>query len=508
MPIAESDLIPVVDYARSSSDKAKDEHTVKDQQMVNEQTAKRLGCRIVARFKDNDKSAAKEGVIRDEFEEMLKILRAGKLADGTPVMGAIAVNDDRLIRRAGDYERFVDAVTYDEGRVYADKRGFKDLYSEDVESMGLMGAVISRMEVKKTRRRVRQWHRTRAERGTTPGGPRPFGWMDDKRTRHPDEAELIRKAVEGLIAGRSCHSIIRDWREKGITTRRGNDWTLSSFKKMISNPRLCGWRMINNELILDQGDANGQNREPVVGNWEPIIAPDQWQAAQAIFRARRGKNVGPAGDVISTLPQDFRDHRHLLSGILRCGRILDDATVCGAKLRANKQKSGNHAYCCRPRPEGCGGISRQAAKVDEFVSEAVLAKLEERSATARADVGPWSRQQELDDKVEQLRELRSRFAKRTISNTLFFDEVERLEPEISELRTHRETHLLASQQAARDVTDIRRRWYSDTDEDRLDISQKRAYIREALHAVVIHPQGKGNSRTFEADLLELIWREG
>ena len=49
-----------------------------------------------------------------------------------------------------------------DGRVFADARDTKDLYSENVESMGLTGAVISRMEVKKMRRRVTQWHRKRA----------------------------------------------------------------------------------------------------------------------------------------------------------------------------------------------------------------------------------------------------------------------------------------------------------------------------------------------------------
>jgi len=35
---------------------------------------------------------------------------------------------------------------------------------------------------------------------------------------------------------------------------------------------------------------------------------------------------------------------------------------------------------------------------------------------------------------------------------------------------------------------------------------QRAYIRKALHTVIIHPAGKGN-RKFNPDHLELIWRE-
>jgi len=504
MATTERDLIPVVDYARASADKRKDEHTVKDQQAVNERTAARLGCRIVARFADNDKSAAKESVIRDDFEAMLKVLRAGRLADGTPVMGCIVVADDRLIRRAGDYERFVDAITYQEGRVYADKRGFKDLYSEDVESMGLMGAVISRMEVKKTRRRVRQWHRTRAERGTPPAGPRPFGWKEDRVTLDPVEATLIREAVKLIFAGRSINSIVREWQRKEVKTPRGNEWIAGPFKTMLKNPRLCGWRAINGELVTDdQG-------EPVVGAWEPIISPEEWQALQAIFNQRKGKQVTKYG-IAGPLPLDHREHRYLLSSILRCGRILPDGAMCNAKLRASWQPDrSTHRYFCRNKASGgCGGLSRRGDKIDEFVGEAVLAKLEQRTAQARQDVGPWPGERELKELEEQLSELRARWGMRKVSNRLFFQEVERLEPEIDRLRAERERHNLTAQQANADMSDIRRRWYSETDEDRLDISQKRAYIRQALHAVIVHPAGRGfgGRAGFNPDLLELIWRE-
>ncbi|MFD0857098.1 recombinase family protein [Actinomadura adrarensis] len=501
MPSTDRDLIPVVDYARASTDKAKDEHTVRDQQTVNEGTAARLGCRIVARFADNDKSAAKENVLRDDFEAMLKVLRAGKLSDGTPVMGCIVVADDRLVRRAGDYERFVDAITADEGRVFADKRGFKDLYSEDVESMGLMGAVISRMEVKKMRRRVRQWHRSRAENGIKSNGRRPFGWQEDRLTLDPVEAPLMRRAAESFIAGKSMNSIVKDWREKGVKTSRGNEWTMNTLRAALDNPRLCGWRMIRGELVT------GKDGKPVCGEWEPIITPEQWEAIQAIFNARRGKQITYSGQAVSALARDHREHRYLLGGILRCGRILPDGAMCGQRLKADKQPRGNgHRYMCRAATQGgCGGLSRQGEKTDEFISEAVLAKLEERSVTARTDIGPWLRQRELDEKEEQLRELRTRFAQRRISNSLFFDEVERLEPEIAQLRADRERHSLAAQQTSADISDIRRRWYSETDEDRLDISQKRTYIRAALHAVIVHPAGKG--KRFDPDLLEPIWRE-
>ena len=241
------------------------------QHAVNRATAARLGWTIVREVTDNDKSAAKPGVVRDGFELMLRALKKGELSDGQPVQGVIVVADDRLVRRPGDYERFVEAITYQDGRVYADKRGPKDLYSEDVESMGLIGAVFSRIEVRKMQRRARQEHRRRALAGRPPGGRfRAFGWKDDRRTLEPAEADAIKKAVERIIAGGSIASICRDWQQRDLRTPVGGIWTKTSLRRVLMSPRICGWRMINEELITDPLTS-----EPVQGDWEPIVTPDQ-----------------------------------------------------------------------------------------------------------------------------------------------------------------------------------------------------------------------------------------
>jgi Recombinase zinc beta ribbon domain len=262
--------------------------------------------------------------------------------------------------------------------------------------------------------------------------------------------------------------------------------------------------MIGGEIVTDE------DGRPVVGDWEPIITQDQWQAIQAIFRARARKTTEATGSAPALIHQDEREHSYLLTGFLRCGRILDDGTMCGTKMRAQimKRREEGYVYRCRTKPNGgCNGVTRNGPKVDMFISEAVLAKLEHDVQVKSRDLGPWPRERELAEKDEQLRELRKRFAARKISNTLFFEEVERLEPEIADLRKDRERHALAAQQVSTDITDIRRRWYAEDDEDRLDLSQKRAYVRAALHAVIVHPAGRGYGKTFNPDLLEPIWRE-
>lgn len=81
--VTERDILPVVSYARISADQERDEHGIQHQHKVNRQTAERLGWTVVAEYTDNDKSAAKSGVVRDEFEAMLRALRTGE-APGRP----------------------------------------------------------------------------------------------------------------------------------------------------------------------------------------------------------------------------------------------------------------------------------------------------------------------------------------------------------------------------------------------------------------------------------------
>ncbi len=164
---------------------------------------------MVAELTDNDRSASKAGVVRESFEVMLKALTAGRTGDGAAVRGVVVLNEDRLARRAGDYERFVEALTVDDGRVFADERGLKDLYAEDVEGMGLVGVAFSKIESRKVRRRMKRFHRARAEDGKPAGGTRPFGWAEDRLRLDPVEAPLLAKAAVEFAAGRSLNSIVR-----------------------------------------------------------------------------------------------------------------------------------------------------------------------------------------------------------------------------------------------------------------------------------------------------------
>jgi hypothetical protein len=360
--------------------------------------------------------------------------------------------------------------------------------------------VISKMEVRKMQRRMRHSHRRRAEEGQPVGGHRPFGWNNDRLTLHPVEAPLLRRAIEGFIAGRTLDSIVKEWRLHNIKTTVGNDWTARSLKLAVWNPRVCGWRRIGppeaGELVF------GPDGSPVIGSWEPIVSSEQWTAVDAIFQERRGFRLRRDGSVLGALPDDFREPRYLLSGILRCGRGREDGTICNFKMRCQGNRKGltYHLYYCPGKTVGgCGGCARRGDLVDEYVTEAVLAKLEERRPVDLTQ--PWPRAGELATAKAKRAELVNGWRSDFISSEVFWPEVRAIEDQIKILQAESSRHVLLSERATANVANIRARWH----DGRLDLSQKRQYIREAVHAIIIHPAG-GGRRAFNPDLIELVWQ--
>ena len=119
---------------------------------------------------------------------------------------------------------------------------------------------------------------------------------------------------------------------------------------------------------------------------------------------------------------------------------------------------------------------------------------------------PWAGAEELENSQGQLDELGRVWRAGGISNEFFFANVRHLEEKIARLRAEQSRYALQVERRKLDVEDLRRRWYAPEEEGGLDIMRKRAYVREALHAVIVHPNGRGRA-AFNPDLLEPIWRE-
>ncbi|MFF9621764.1 recombinase family protein [Streptomyces griseosporeus] len=353
-------------YARTSEDsRQRDCHGVRYQLRINERTAHEYGCRVVATYTDNGRSASKEGVVRHGFERLIEDLTLGHTPDGRPLDGVVCVADDRLYRRPEDLARFFTALTSRPGRVYLDPEGCRDPYGQEGLMQALRSLDVAATETQVRSRRLRDWHWARAAEGVPHSGPRPFGWLEDRLTRHPREAGLVERAISDRIAGKPVRAIARDWCDLGVTGTRGGRPTAQTVTQIITAPRVCGYRSNRGKLLLVPGTDR-----PVLGNWEPIVAPDSWEAVCGTFSPgslylhrgsgaprRTGERRTPA--------------RHLASGFLRCGARRSDDARCHGAMCAQKGRSRRspYVYTCR----SCGRCSISGPLADEALERLLLA---------------------------------------------------------------------------------------------------------------------------------------
>ncbi len=245
-------------------------------------------------------------------------------------------------------------------------------------------------------------------------------------------------------------SIVSEWNRAGIRTPRGNQWRTNSLGHVMSNARNCGWRELDGELV------RGDDGEPVVGDWTAIITPDKWMAIRAMDDARRGKRVDQKGNPVADLPEDHRDPSHLLTGIVRCGKVKPNGKVCNMPLRVRPDGKVFRYACKAPSAGGCSGVARRGDLVDYFISELVLTKMGEADFSA-AEVGDWPGETEYRATSDQLDVLTDQWMKKQVTNDRYFRILPRLEADVARLRAERERFVAARELQERKKRDRRRR---------------------------------------------------
>jgi DNA invertase Pin-like site-specific DNA recombinase len=147
------------------------------------------------------------------------------------------------------------------------------------------------------------------------GGPR-FGYDYDRRTGYTvneDQMKVLKNAYERYVAGESMRALALEWNSLGLTTLRGNRWSLQSISRMMDTGFAAGLirERTNPPTSSEAGGSNGRSiwcfdvwRE---GKHEPIIDRETWDA----YKKRRDEQALMAPRLRTTV--------HTLSGLMTCG---------------------------------------------------------------------------------------------------------------------------------------------------------------------------------------------
>jgi DNA invertase Pin-like site-specific DNA recombinase len=428
-----------------------------------------LGWQVVDEYVDNDLSAY-TGKRRPAYQRMLEDVANGHLD------AVVAYHADRLTRRPIELERFVETVTAAGVRhVRFVSGGELDPGNGDgLLVLRMLAAVAANESASKSRRVRRKLDEVAASGRPHGGSRRPFGYEDDRITIRPDEAEVIRQAVDRYLAGESLLSLCTWLNDAGVPTVAGGTWKSPTLRGLLRSGRIAGLREHRGEVV-----------GPAV--WKAIITP-----------AKRDRVLARMAEAAVSPRRSPR--RYLLSGLLRCHR-------CGHRLYS-AARVDTRRYVCSSGPDhgGCGGTMVDAHHVEALIADAVLYRLDTPELAAALagkaadDETASALSEQLAADRAQLDELAALFAERAITSREWLaarrpieERIETIQRRIGRLtRTDILGGLVGNGQ------DLRRRW------DDLNLTRQAAIVAAVLHHAVIGPGPRG--RGFDPNRVQPVWR--
>lgn len=483
--------------ARISDARGDDERGVTDQLADCLALAQRLGWTVgpaaTHQISENDTSAFKRRktvlpdgrselrTYRPKFRQALAMLADGR-ADGL-----IVYDLDRLARDPRDLEDLIDTVESSRPRVPVESvTGSLRLGGDHDIAMARIMVSLGNKSSRDTSRRVARARLRQATAGQFGGGKRRYGYEPDGVTVRESEAAEIRQAVDAVLAGVSLRQITLSLRERGVPTAAGGRWDTVTLRDLLLRPRNAG-------LAVHRPSGSGRvgppySEDEIVGRaqWEAIISEDEWRAVCAILTdPSRSNNAG-------------NTPRWLGSRIYRCGRC-DDGTTLVVMGSTNSAKRYARYTC----PEAWH-LARAAEPLDQMVTEALIARLEQPRTAALIPVAGQSDVAELRRQAESLRELLDEqarlHARRLIDARQLAAGTRELHGRLAEIEAALAEETQKSPLAAiAGRPDARQIW------EGLDLGHRRALLRALADVTVRGASRRGPG--FDPDSIEIVFRK-
>src|SRR5690606_22460098 len=147
-----------------------------------------------------------------------------------------------------------------------------------------------------------------------------------------------------------------------------------------------------------------------------------------------------------------------------------------------------------------GRMNISGPPVDKMVRELVWGVVERSMVGLEVQKEQvWSRQAELDDVEQQIKELQAKWERREIRASIYVSVLEGLESDRDALKADRALHTAQAQFPVRDDV-IRKGW------EGLSLERQREVVRSVLKAVLIHP-AKSRGANFNAGRVEPVFVE-
>ncbi|MCP3804964.1 recombinase family protein [Allokutzneria sp. A3M-2-11 16] len=456
----------------------------------NRKVIERIGASLGEQLKDG-LSAWKRSVRRPGWERLLERVESGE-SDGIVVW-----HTDRLFRQPRDLEKLIELG--ERGFKIYSAHGERDLSRADDRFILRIEVAQACKSSDDTSRRIKRRFATKREQGAGYlGGPRRFGWPgkdlawvpgpEETDKDRPDvtadqverERTALREGTDAQLAGIGQGTIANEWNAAGLRTALGREWIAVTVKSVLSRPMNAG-------LIEHDGKLVGRMEG------DPIVDPEDFERLRAIYAARRrGRVVG---------------ERYIGTGILRCW-------LCRMKLSAAPKDTvykdtgeRRAVYFCNKQRRGCGKVYGDRRAIDHELRLLVIARQSDSrhaSAVAAARARVADRLADLRAEIGECEQLQEALSERLGLREIRLDAFDRankpLAADLARLRAERDQ--LSGGNAdgpveAQPPEEVARQW------DDGDVSERRTMLTSALEKNVLYlkPAARTGARVFDRERL-------
>ncbi|GIO70147.1 recombinase family protein [Paenibacillus cookii] len=332
--------------------------------MANEFCSKR-NYEIVAVYKD-------EGITGTSIESRHDVRRL--LSDSNKnIFDAVLVwKYNRLARNQKDFLNMLDVFEKNNVRVIS--------CTEDIDISTPMGKMMLQMlgsfaefERNVIVENVKMGMKTRAKKGLWNGGSM-LGYKSEnkKLVIVEEEAFIVREAFKLYVSGKGFKSIAHEFNRLGYKTKRGQAFSITSIRTIITNPAYAGLIRFNKQQDWNEKRRKGTNPEPiiVVGEHEPIISMETWNKAQELFKLKSSK------------PTKTFDGHFPLTTLLRCPKCGQGMIGHRSKRTKNSDEYIRYYICGNSHYKGSAVCRANSIRAD-YAEQYVYSKLEEIATNDR-----------------------------------------------------------------------------------------------------------------------------
>jgi site-specific DNA recombinase len=322
-------------YVRVSTDEQVDKFSIPSQIRALKELAAKRGYEIPPACEFIDDGYSGENTNRPALTQ----LRAAVRARAVDIV--LAYEPDRLARRlsvqcvvADEIEAAGVALEFCSGEKATDPNS--RLFFQ-------MKGAFAEYEREKIRERTTRGRIEMARLGMRPSGRPPFGYALDKAGRrlvvNEAEATVVRRIYDWVAAGNSVRWVMLELGRRGVKTRKGARWAISSVDYVLRLRSYMGEGVFNKRIESKQADGSRKDGVRPESEWitfsvPPIITPESFARVQDQLARNREVCIGRRATT----------HVYLLRGLLRCG-------ICGARYSGMGTK-GRMTYRCNNNQGG------------------------------------------------------------------------------------------------------------------------------------------------------------